>query len=74
MSDNKEQTGVQYLVQKLNENGLDEELFKDEIEKAKEIEKNIIWEYIKSRFVIGHNTHKFYKKDFEKYYTDTYGK
>ena len=41
-------------------------------EQAKEMEKQHMWEYIKTNYVNGENSLSFHKKEFEKYYNETF--
>ena len=72
-----EQTAVEFLVEALvQECGLDEEgdMAKYIIEKAKEMEKKQMFEYIKKHYVIGENSLKFHQEQFEQYYNKTFKK
>ena len=43
------------------------------LEKAKEMEKEQMWEYIKKNYCIGHRSLEFHRLEFEKYFEETYG-
>jgi hypothetical protein len=49
-------------------------LFKMKCGKAKEMEKQQMWNYIETNYVIGENSLLFHKQEFEQYYEMTYGK
>jgi len=81
MSKNKKQTAVDFLVEELTKLGyLNSKEYGNSlkvqkaIKQAKAMEKKMLWKFIESRFVIGKNTFEYYKKEFEQYYTETYGK
>lgn len=42
------------------------------LEQAKTIEKEQMFDYIKNNYVIGENSLKFHKDEFEQYYNETY--
>jgi len=46
--------------------------FEELLQKAKEMEKQQMWEYIKTNYVNGENSLSFHKKEFEKYYNETF--
>ena len=78
MTNNKQQTAVEWLVAHLTEYGFDLQLHKVEIDQAKEMEKeqhNKTWE--SSR--LGYTGDSFRDsvfgqvKDFSEYYEETYG-
>jgi hypothetical protein len=71
----KQKSAVEWLEKKLIEAGLLFEVGEAiEIEQAKEMEKQQMWEYIKTNYVIGENSLLFHKQEFEQYYAETYGK
>jgi hypothetical protein len=41
-------------------------------EQAKAMEKQQMWEYIKTNYVNGENSLSFHKKEFEQYYNETF--
>jgi ABC-type siderophore export system fused ATPase/permease subunit len=64
------QTAVEWVIEQyINKNrGL--EVFM----KAKEMEKEQMWEYIKKIYCIGHKSLEFHRLEFEQYYNETYKK
>jgi hypothetical protein len=42
------------------------------VNKAKEMEKEQMWQYIESNYVNGENSLSFHKKEFEQYYNETF--
>jgi hypothetical protein len=44
------------------------------LEQAKEMEKQQMWNYIKTNYVIGENSLLFHKQEFEQYYKETFKK
>jgi hypothetical protein len=65
------QTAVEFLVKMFD---LTSDNYSIIIKKAKEMEKQQMWEYIKTNYVIGENSLLFHKQEFEQYYAETYGK
>jgi hypothetical protein len=65
----KSKSAVEFLVETLAENGI---LHSSDIEKAKEMEKQQMWNYIESNYVNGENSLAFHKAEFEKYYNETF--
>jgi len=49
-------------------------LLKDAVERAKEMEKEQMWDYIKKNYCIGDKSLEFHRLEFEKYYNETYKK
>jgi hypothetical protein len=66
------QTSIEWLESQLTE--YLQRMYKFEIDQAKEMEKQQMWEYIKTNYVIGENSLLFHKQEFEQYYEMTYGK
>lgn len=72
------QTAVEWFVKKLIVNELID--VKNGYEflhlqsKAKEMEKEHMWEYIKKNYCIGHKSLEFHRLEFDKYYNETYKK
>jgi hypothetical protein len=66
------QTSIEWLESQLTE--YLQRMYKFEIDQAKEMEKQQMWEYIKTNYVIGENSLLFHKQEFEQYYAETYGK
>jgi hypothetical protein len=64
MSD-KKQTAVEWLMLNLHTS-------KDPFGTAKAMEKEQMFEYIKSMYVNGEESLKFHKEEFEQYYTETH--
>ena len=71
----KKNTAVEYLEKIINHckkyNRSIEQL---DIQIAKEMEKEQMWEYIKKNYCIGHKSLEFHRLEFEKYYNQTYKK
>jgi hypothetical protein len=44
------------------------------VEQAEEMEKQQMWDYIETNYVIGENSLLFHKQEFEQYYAELYGK
>jgi hypothetical protein len=65
----KSKSAVEFLVETLAENGI---LHSSDIEKAKEMEKQQMWNYIESNYVNGENSLAFHKAEFEQYYNETF--
>jgi len=65
------QTAVDYLIEEF-EITSEHTTIQKVIEKAKEMEKQQMWQYIKSNYVNGENSLLFHKEEFEKYYNKTY--
>jgi hypothetical protein len=68
----KQKSAVEWLESQLTE--YLQRMYKFEIDQAKEMEKQQMWEYIKTNYVIGENSLLFHKQEFEQYYAETYGK
>jgi hypothetical protein len=75
------QTSVDFLIEefsaifgKVNFTAMQGLLLKDAVEKAKEMEKEQMWEYIKKIYCIGHKSLEFHRLEFEQYYNETYKK
>ena len=73
------QTSVDFLIEefsaifgKVNFTAMQGLLMKDAVEKAKEMEKEQMWEYIKKNYCIGHKSLEFHRLEFEQYYNETY--
>jgi len=66
------QTAVEFLESKIT--GYLKTIYKAEIEQAKEMEKQQMWDYIESNYVNGENSLAFHKEEFEKYYNETFNK
>ena len=66
------QTAVEWLVSQLNKEGFAKVVTDEEIEQAKAMEKEQIFDYIKKNYVNGEHSLKFHKEEFEKYYNETY--
>jgi|688.fasta_scaffold396888_3 hypothetical protein len=67
------QTAVEWLQEQLFPKRLTQEQYYC-IEKAKEMEKEQMWEYIKKIYCIGHKSLEFHRLEFEQYYNETYKK
>jgi predicted GNAT family acetyltransferase len=70
----KQKSAVEWLVSQLNKKGFAQVVTDEEIEQAKEMEKQQMWNYIETNYVIGENSLLFHKQEFEQYYEMTYGK
>jgi hypothetical protein len=46
--------------------------FRNKIKQAIKMEKQQMWEYIKTNYVNGENSLSFHKKEFEQYYKETF--
>jgi hypothetical protein len=75
------QTSVDFLIKefsaifgKVNFTAMQGLLMKDAVEKAREMEKEQMWEYIKKNYCIGHKSLEFHRLEFEQYYNETYKK
>jgi hypothetical protein len=75
------QTSVDFLIEefsaifeKVNFTAIQGLLMKDAVEKAREMEKEQMWEYIKKNYCIGHKSLEFHRLEFEQYYNETYKK
>jgi hypothetical protein len=73
------QTSVDFLIEefsaifgKVNFTAMQGLLIKDAVEKAKEMEKEQMWDYIKKIYCIGHKSLEFHRLEFEQYYNETY--
>jgi hypothetical protein len=84
MSNNKQQTAVEWGIEKLASLTFDymagfiskreyDQLSKGVIRQAKEMEKEQMWKYIKINYCIGHRSLEFHRLEFEQYYNETYG-
>jgi hypothetical protein len=72
---NKDMTAVEFAVEKLAKfipsgNQLVIHII---LNQAKEMEKQQMWNYIETNYVIGENSLLFHKQEFEQYYNETYG-
>ena len=67
------ETAVEWLLDWMGKNQyfIGNDLLKAK-EQAKEMEKEQMWEYIKSNYVNGENSLSFHKKEFEQYYNETF--
>jgi hypothetical protein len=75
------QTSVDFLLkefsaifEKVNFTAMQGLLMKDAVEKARVMEKEQMWEYIKKNYCIGHKSLEFHRLEFEQYYNETYKK
>jgi hypothetical protein len=75
------QTSVDFLLKefsaifgKVNFTAMQGLLMKDAVEKARVMEKEQMWEYIKKNYCIGHKSLEFHRLEFEQYYNETYKK
>jgi HD superfamily phosphodiesterase len=71
------QTAVEWLLENLINETFSEEDFKHNFNvwnKAKEMEKQQMWNYIETNYVIGENSLLFHKQEFEQYYNETFKK
>ncbi len=75
------QTSVDFLIKefsaifgKVNFTSMQGLLMKDAVEKARVMEKEQMWEYIKKNYCIGHKSLEFHRLEFEQYYNETYKK
>ena len=73
------QTSVDFLIEefsaifgKVNFTAMQGLLLKDAVERAKEMEKEQMWDYIKKIYCIGHKSLEFHRLEFEQYYNETY--
>ena len=72
------QTAVEWFVEEMFKQGYfnDKQLtisnIKHFVKQAKEMEKEQMFSYTKEKQVIGENSMKFFKEDFEQYYNKTY--
>jgi hypothetical protein len=79
MSNNKQQTAVEWLWEQIDEIlpfSVDTETgikLYNAKEQAKEMEKEQMWAYIKEKYCIGPKSLEFHKLEFEQYYNETYG-
>tara|TARA_R110000868_G_scaffold235272_1_gene488987 strand:- start:183 stop:431 length:249 start_codon:yes stop_codon:yes gene_type:complete len=62
---------VQYMKGTLNEDTLDDVIYELGT-KAKEMEKEQMFDYIKKNYVNGENSLKFHTEEFENYYNETF--
>jgi len=72
----KQQTAVEELAIALYDGGYlkgNGDEIQKLVDKAKEMEKEQMWEYIKKNYCIGHKSLEFHRLEFEKYYNETYG-
>lgn len=82
MSD-KKQTAVEWLIEQILEIPLDDSTNAAHLkkyvskvsvfEKAKQMEKDQMFDYIKENYVNGENSLKFHQDEFEKYYNNNFG-
>jgi hypothetical protein len=75
------QTSVDFLIEefsaifgKVNFTAMQGLLLKDAVERAKEMEKEQMWDYIKKIYCIGHKSLEFHRLEFEQYYNEIYKK
>jgi hypothetical protein len=66
-------TAVEWLIEELEDNGINLDLASELIKQAKEMEKEQMWKYIKINYCIGHRSLEFHRLEFEQYYNETYG-
>jgi hypothetical protein len=66
------QTAVEWLIEEMHKNIVFIPVPMQE--KAKEMEKEQMWEYIKKIYCIGHKSYEFHRLEFEKYYNEIYKK
>jgi hypothetical protein len=66
------QTAVEWFWIHLEDN-ISKKYF-DLFEQAKEMEKQQMWNYIETNYVIGENSLLFHKQEFEQYYNETFKK
>jgi hypothetical protein len=66
------QTAVEWLVEEMHKNITWIPIPMQE--KAKEMEKEQMWEYIKKIYCIGPNSLEFHRLEFQQYYNETYKK
>ena len=74
----KKQTAVEWLFAHLLpflpfSDPKEREHFRKCLAEAKAMEKEQMWEYIKTHYVNGTNSLAFHKDEFEQYYNETYG-
>ena len=80
----KKQTAVEWYIEQHNEllklynnsnmTALDLALAEDKLKfRAKQMEKERMWDYIKTKYCIGDKSLEFHKLEFEQYYNETYG-
>jgi hypothetical protein len=75
MSD-KKQTAVDWLWDILTTSFWEYKTFEEQkeiIEKAKQMEKDQMFDYIKENYVNGENSLKFHQEEFEKHYNNNFG-
>lgn len=75
MSD-KKQTAVDWLWDILTTSFWEYKTFEEQkeiIEKAKQMEKDQMFDYIKGNYVNGENSLKFHQEEFEKHYNNNFG-
>ena len=67
------QTAVEKLLNWLSENHyyVNNDLL-EKVEELKELEKQQMFDYIKTNYVNGENSLKFHQEEFEKYYNETF--
>jgi len=70
------QTAVEFLIKAFQDAYGDKviNVISTQVEQAKQMEKEQMFEYIKKHYVIGENSLKFHQEQFEQYYNETYGK
>ncbi len=69
------QTAVDWFYEILTNENWEYKTYEEQDEifkKVKEMEKQQMFEYIKSCYVIGENSLKFHQEEFEKYYDKTF--
>lgn len=64
------ETAVEFLIKAFQDAYGDKviNVISTQVEQAKEMEKQQMFEYIKNNIVIGEKTLKFFQEEFEKYY------
>jgi hypothetical protein len=66
------QTAVEWLIEEMHKNIVWIPVPMQE--KAKEMEKEQMWDYIKKIYCIGHKSLEFHRLEFEQYYNEIYKK
>ena len=68
------ETSVEFLIKAFQDAYGDKviNVISTQVEQAKEMEKQQMFEYIEKNYVIGENSLKFHQEQFEQYYNDTY--
>jgi len=72
----KKQTAVDWLWDILTTSFWEYKTFEEQkeiIEKAKQMEKDQMFDYIKENYVNGENSLKFHQEEFEKHYNNNFG-